>query len=546
MAPWTNGTADLAPVIRVHGGVVSPTARHCPTHLRTRTEHAFGAAAPGKHPYLARSALSPLTAVLDLVEHRGRSVEDACAHLPTRGGRAVRIMGEPVAPPHEGLLAWTRHAARTYLGALAAGSGERADGLDRVPVADPWILQYLPETGSGRARPYEVCVWGRRYLLRDGPRITRELRVPVPGPTRPPGPEEVAVTAFVVATGAHVDRAAFEARPWRYVGGAPYATRPRRLPEEAPARVRVVQVSCLDGSEATLFEGTVTEAEERYAAFGREPLRAVLASGGRVPGADCRPCRSRDRCGRLPRAPGLLGVRDRSRPRRTWSVTAGSYHRECPAKAHFHALGLPSGAGGDGPEGAAARRGHAVLSWIAGRHRRSPARACPADDLPPDGDAWSAGGVDVTGRAARTGASMLERHLAVCPLSDASRPGAVHVDYPLTVDDPLADVLVRCSAGLVFRRDGAWVIRELTTARTGTVADLDRLLHDQPRLALLVLLGTAVVPPTAPRPAIELEVLTPDGAHVRAVDPDLPRNRATARAVVRALAAPWHADTAHV
>ncbi|MEV2275352.1 PD-(D/E)XK nuclease family protein [Nocardiopsis sp. NPDC049922] len=535
MAPWTTGIADLAPVIRVHSGSVRPGARRCPTHLRSRSEQAFGAAAPGKRPYLARSPLGPLTAVLDLVEHQGRPVDEACAHLPRRGDRGTRVMGGWVAPAHEGLLAWTRHAARTYLDALTA------DGADRSPVADPWILQHLPGPGRARARPYEICVWGRRYLLRDGPEVIRELRVPVPSSACPTTDAEAAVAAFVAAAGAHVNRAAVEAEPWRYAGGTPYPTRtPSEVPP--PTRVRVVRVSCLDGDATTLFDGTVAESRDLFAAAGREGLRAALSPGRRVPGGDCLPCRVRDGCGRLPRTPGLLGVQDRSRPRRTWSVTAGRYHRECPAKAHFHDLGLPA-AGAEQPVG---RHAEAVRSWLARLHSRAPARACTRDDLPVDRGAWSTDGVGLTGRAARVGAAMLEHHLTVCPLGDADRTDPTHVDLPLTVDDPLSDVLVRTGCDLVFRRGGSWVLRDLVAEEVDPVRDDPGLLAHHPRTALLVLLVAAKVLPVHTPPVIEIERLAPTGARVRTIDPAPQRIRSAARTAVRELAASWHADTAHL
>ncbi|WP_116245777.1 PD-(D/E)XK nuclease family protein [Nocardiopsis sp. FIRDI 009] len=313
MTPWPNGTADPAPVIRVHSGSVSATARRCPTHLRGRTERAFGAAAPGKRPYLARSAPGPLTAVLDLVG----------------GDGAV-----PPGLPGQGPLPRSRSASR--------------------------------------ARP----------------RCARRGR------------------------GIH-------------------------------------------------------EAEE------------VAGSGFRHGGS---PARSED----------TAAVEDTT-----------------------------------------ARREHTVRSWLAGLHRTAtPGRR----------------GVSGSPAApARAGAALLEHHLTVCPLEDASRTGAVRVDHPLTVDDPVFDVLVRSSADLVFRRGGSWVLRDLVTAGTATtVPDTDRLLRERPRAALLLLLGTAVVPAPDPPPVIELEALAPGGARVRTVDPASRRNRTVARTVVRALAAPWHADTAHL
>ncbi|MFI6575818.1 PD-(D/E)XK nuclease family protein [Nocardiopsis sp. NPDC050513] len=537
MAPWTTGTADLAPVIRVHSDAVRPDARRCPTRLRTGSEQDFGRAVPGRRPYFAHSPPGPLTAVLDLVEHQGWTVDEACAHLPARGDRGTRVMGGWVAPAHEGLLAWTRHAATTYLDVLAA------DGADRIPVADPWIRQHLPGAGRARARPYEICVRGRRYLLFQGSEVVRELRVPVPSSARPAtdADAEAAVAAFVAATGTHVDQAAVEAAPWRYAGGTPY---PTRTPPDAPppTRVRVVRVSCLDGDATTVFDGTVAEARELFAAVGREGLRTALIPGRRVPGGDCLPCRVRDGCDRLPRAPGLLGVRDRSRPRRSWSVTTGRYHRQCPAKAHFHDLGLPAVPVAEQP---GARPAEAVRSLVARLHSRTPARACTRDDLPVDRGAWSADGVGPTGRAARTGASMFEHHLTVCPLGDAARAGPIRVGLSLTVDDPRSDVLVRTGCDLVFRRGGSWVLRDIAAEEVDTGPDGPGLLARHPRTALLVLLVASGGLPGDTPAVVELERLTPSGVRVLSIDPALERHRSAARTAVRELASAWHADTAH-
>ncbi|WP_150241254.1 PD-(D/E)XK nuclease family protein [Nocardiopsis quinghaiensis] len=531
------------PVVRLFSDAAALARGGCPEHRRIRADHSVGGDDPRGHPSPRDAPFASLDAVLDLVEHRGWPVGDACAHLSAPGERGRGVPGERIAPPHTGLSSWIRHASRSYLNALARD--DERDGLRRDPVFDFWVRQYMPDRGTPNSRPYEVCARGRGYAYLAGADRVRELRLPVMGTAEGrerPG-AEVAVAAYVLATGTRVDRDACAARPRRYLGGVPYPMRARRGDAPGPPdRVRVVQVSCLDSSTAVLYDGSADDAEESFASSGREGLRSALVGGARSPGRNCLSCGVRSGCGRLPRTPGLLGVRDRSRPRRSWSVGLGQRHRDCPARAHLHSLGLPAD-GDRAPAGFGLDR--AVRAWLERLHTRLPRRPCTPGDLPSDHGSWSAGGLRLEGGQARRGAAMIAAHSEVCPLHGLPSGGHVRVSHTLAADDTLANVLVLARADLLHHRGGSWNYRAVGTATDAPRPDGHRLLSLDPRLALAVLFFSCGALPQGAGSAVELEVLTPGGAHVLSLDPASDQVRSEARRVVHALAEPWHRDLSH-
>ncbi|MCP3012937.1 hypothetical protein NGM33_06290 [Nocardiopsis dassonvillei] len=458
MPDHTSGEPVPTPTVRVFSGSAALAAGGCPAHRRFSADPSLGAEPPPRD-----TPGAVLDAVLDLVEHAGMALEEACARLSAPKGPGRALPGGRLAPPHPGLLVWVRHAARCYLEALAGDGGR--DGPHRAPVFDFWVRQYLPVPGSPNSRPYELCARGRRYAYAQGSERVRELRIPVAGAAgeqaRPRA--EVAVAAYVLATGTPVDRDACAARPGRYRGGAPYPMRGHRGGADArpPDRVRVVETSCLDSSTAVLYDGSAAEAGEAFASTGREGLRSALVGGARSPGRDCLACPGRRGCGRLPRAPGLLGTGGGPWPRRSWSVSLGLRHRDCPARAHFHALGLPAD---PGAEPARLRRDRAVRAWLERLHRRLPRRPCTAGDLPGDRSSWSAGRWRLEGGQARLGAAMIAAHVGVCPLRGLASGSHVRVGHMLAADDTRADVLVLARAEVLHHRGRSWVHRSVTTA----------------------------------------------------------------------------------
>ncbi|MFC4564135.1 PD-(D/E)XK nuclease family protein [Nocardiopsis mangrovi] len=513
--------------------------------MRVKSDYSIKRTESRKYPSLADMPFGPLTAVLDLVEHRRWSVENACAHLPAPGDGPKPILGEFVRPLHEGLLTWTLHAARAYLAAL--DEDQRKDGRQRTPVFDPWVRQYLPGDAPGLIRPYEVCAWGRRYTFSDGDETIRELRIPVLGSLerRRRDRAKTAVEAFVLATGTNVDRDVLDANPRPYRGGVPFPMRRTdaapTMVDRPPQRVRIVEVSCLDSSvSAPLFEGGVAEAEEYYAAEGRSALRAAVRGDALVPGSDCLSCKMIRECERLPHADGLFLSPSRSRPRRSWSVTSGRYFRDCPAKAHFRDLRLPTENSVENP--VAVRQGRAVHAWLERLHARSPHRPCTVGDLPKDPDAWSAGDWDLEGEEARQATAMLAGHIEVCPFRDVSPTTRARVEQILTAHDREADVLALAKADLLYQRDGSWVYRELKTSSTGSAGSGRWLLANHPQLALAVLFFSHKVIPLGEGSAVELETLTPNGPDLRVIDPHSASDKARAREVIHDLSARWHED----
>ena len=504
------------PCVRIPADVLGARPGHCPTHRRASLDHTVEHSGRHKPAPLCTDPFTALGAALDLVELSGRTVEEACAHLPRPGERPHEHLGTPLAPLHEGLLTWVEHTVRTWLGAL-----EEIQGPVRVPCAQPWLLRFPPRYRSPGARTYEVLARGRGYTFLEGTDRVRELRVPVVGAPADgvPGPAD-AVAAHVLATGAPVDRAAMGADPWRHRAGHPFPIRGQVSP---PDRVRVLQVSCTDGTERVRFDGTPAEAEQLYSQRGRPALRALTShAGARVPGPDCAPCKLHRGCVAPARVPGLLGFRDRSRPRRTWSVETGVRHRACPASAHLHELGLP----GQAPSREAAVRAH-----LAREHARSPRRACTPEPRSAAADPRVA--------------DLLAAHARTCALHTVTAGAPVHAGLRLPLQDPLADVLVMARVDLLHRDEGSWVQRQ--TAVTGTPAGPDGadLLTHHPDLALSVLLFASGAITPGPRSRVELESLTPQGARVHTFDPFAPGLRERAAAVVSELASPWHQDTVH-
>ncbi|WP_017613376.1 hypothetical protein [Nocardiopsis salina] len=507
--------AARTPCVRIPADVVGDRPGRCPVHRRASVDHAVQR--PGRHKPepLCTDPLTALGAALDLVELGGRTVEEACAHLPRPGERPRDHLGTPLAPLHEGLLTWVEHAVHTWVRALAD-----LPGPARIPCAQPWLIRFPPRGTPAHARTYEVLAGGRGYTFLEGADRVRELRIPVLETLTENLPEPAdAVAAHVLAAGAPVDRPAMGAEPWRHRSGLPLPVREVVPP---PDRVRVLQVSCTDGTEGLRFEGTPAEAEHLYRARGRPALRAVPLQGmPRVPGPDCGPCKLQQGCDAPARVPGLLGFRDRSRPRRTWSVGTGLRHRSCPASAHLHDLGLP----GQPPS-----REEEVRSRLARAHARSPRRACSEEGAP---------GTDPDV------ARLLTAHARDCPLHAVPVSAPVHAGLRLPVQDPLADVLVLARVDLLHRDGGSWVQRQTVLADPLPEPDGPSLLAAHPALAVSVLLFACGVITPGPRSRVELESLTPDGSSLHTLDPFSPGLRARARAVVSELASPWHQDTVH-
>ncbi|MFD9716103.1 PD-(D/E)XK nuclease family protein [Streptomyces sp. NPDC059076] len=462
-------------------------------------------------------ALGPVYAVLDLIEFDQLSLENALKkwrHDPNRR------------PPHPGLVQWTEHAVRGYLAGVA-------ESATLAPVSRQWARQRTDFEDDVSA-VHEETVTGRRY---EGDGI-RELRIPriksVDRGTGDPPDGERAETALAAAVLA-------DARPVLSSRWKPQQqlTLGRFIPT---ARVRVIEIGCVDASRNVLFEGTPEEAHHLYLSSADERVRAVRAGGGYHPGQECGTCELVDICPAVPSRPGLLGVDSPPAHRRSWSMTTARAYRTCPARAYLQGLFLPRA---DAVENTAAIvRGQAVHTAIEELHSRSPVRACASTDAPATPERWRAGRWEVSGFQARLGTQMVGDHALVCPLHGLPDDAQVYPERSLVVHDPEADVVIVAKTDLLYARRDAWSLRETKTTRSLDESDP---LVTYPQLALALLLAhEGAVPGTTENGTtncrVELERLTGSGPVLTELDVEDGELLAQARRIITNHAVPWHTD----
>ncbi|MFC4329216.1 PD-(D/E)XK nuclease family protein [Streptomyces andamanensis] len=515
--PLPEGLTGDPRLIRVFAGGAKEGAEDCPTLRAVKARPRLRAAhrTPYKPDDLETFALAPVMRRLDLLEF-GRIRDD-----PAR-----------VRPSHPGLERFAEHAAAQYLAAA-----ESLDPEGRLlPDHKYWVRQTRTPADSGGGRTvYELRAWGRCYADRE--RTVCELRLLRFGSVRRGGrpragrdPAETAMAAYVAAYGG---RAAEPAR-WGDEHEVQDVT--------APRRIRVVEIGCLDGSVGEpLFDGTPEEAEAAYRRLAAPRLRATVDAVHRRPGPGCAACRLTASCPDLPRAPGVLGVADVSRPRRTLSVTDLRRYAKCPAQEHLRRLHLPYDEGLEHDRHVT--RGHAVHAWLQRLHERTPRRPCTPADAPADPTDWEADGWHLTGADAELGARLIGRHAAVCPLRHADPEAPVIAERLLAFQDPEADVVLVAKPDLVYRSGGAVVWREIKSTRYRAPRGDEDVLERYPQAALaLVLLAQGVFGGDVRRSRVEVEVLRPTGSDLELVSPRQADRVATARRVIHGLAAPWHRD----
>jgi hypothetical protein len=305
--------------------------------------------------------------------------------------------------------------------------------------------------------------------------------------------------------------------------------------------VRILEVGCGDSSVAVLFEGTPDEALRLYDEQAKGRLRATVDATERRPGRSCASCRLAPSCPALPKVPGLLGVADVTRPRRTVSATDLRRHDKCPAQEHLRRLGLPRRL--DIEYGSPhIRRGKAVHALLEHLHARTPHRPCTVADVP-DHREWGIGEWHLTGRDAELGAQLMARHVAICPLKYADRDTPPRPEEILAFDDPAADTVVIAQPDLLYLDSGGWVWRETKTTKYTADRSGKDILEAYPQAALaLVLLAEGVLGGNPSRVRVELEILRPTGPDLELISPSDPARVAKAREVLASFAAPWHAD----
>jgi hypothetical protein len=223
---------------------------------------------------------------------------------------------------------------------------------------------------------------------------------------------------------------------------------------------------------------------------------------------------------------------------RTWSISDGRYHEKCPAQEHLRRIKVPK-ADEYEPE---AVRGHAVHAWLETTHRGIPRVPCRIGDTPLQADEWTAGRWHVTGEQAMLGARMIAQHAAVCAYQHADHITEVQLEPSLCYFDDATNLIILAKPDMLYLENGSWVWREIKTVQRHRRLDSDAL-QRFPQLALGVLILSAnLLGGDAPGHRVELETLTPDDADIEPFDANDPAIVAHARAIVRALAEPWHRD----
>ncbi|MFJ3626487.1 PD-(D/E)XK nuclease family protein [Streptomyces albidoflavus] len=407
-------------------------------------------------------------------------------------------------PPHDGLRRWTAHALENY----AAAFPEDPERL-LSEVETPWRYSHVPAgAGAADGDEYQLTVWGRCLQTGDG--SVRELRLPVNRlGSQPPPDSFIAAAALVLAEG---------------------------TPGPRPQQVRILEFALLDGRVRVLFDSTREEALAAYRKHGRSAMRKLLDGQEYRPSAGCADCLYVSVCPVLRRAPGLLGVDEPARTRRSWSVTNARNYQACPARDHMRRLHLPTA---DEIEHApAVDRGRALHAYLAECHGSGSPRPCSAN-VP---EQWVPEGFELPHEESVLGAKLLRGHAATCPMRLVRDAVDVRNEPRVVRHDTESEVVVVANPDLLYRDGGAWVWRETkTTTRDRPFAR--PLLQQYPQLALAVLLLTrGDLGGTPSRARIEFEVLRPGGADMEIIDPFVPEIRDAAGKVVTELVGSWLRD----
>jgi len=506
-----SGLVGQPDVIRVFSG----SARNdgCPAKLalKARPDVRARIRRPYKPEKLETFFLAPVMAVLDLAEHREMPLDKALGVLARPDEHVDLVREDRIKPVHGGVLAWTAHAVSQFLEAWTPPEN------DMRPVRGNWVdLQRLRYPDHRGARQYELKVWGRGYVSADGQ--VRELRLPTTrAGRRPRSDAELAVIARVLSTGT-------PAFPAPGVAG--------------PAnRIRVVEIGCADGSASVVYERTSDEAARDFAEHGRDALSTAVDGTTFLPGQDCVDCKYSGSCPALPRVPGVLGISDSTKPRRSWSVTNGRRYRECAAHDHLRRVQLPRSL--DIEYGPSAMRGKVLHRWLKDRHARRPLVPCRVEDA----ELWTDGENELPEEEQQRVRLMIKFHSRLCPLRHLSRDARTKVEETLVFDDTEADVAIIAEPDLLYEDSGAWVWREVKTTSKEITLTRAELLGRYPQLALAVaLLSRSALGGRTRGARVELELLSPAGPEIDILDPADPLLRERASAVLHDLVRRWHGD----
>jgi PD-(D/E)XK nuclease superfamily len=481
------GLVRKSAVVTVRLSMFGPERYRCPAS-DTLKAHGFQprVKAPWKPEALKSFPEGPFMDAADIVE---RQADELPPNAPDHGAQSLI---------HDGIQQWTEHALRSYRETFPADP-------DLHLAKQPWVYKNRHTADDFGTVEHRIAAWGRFLESTDG--RVRELRLPVRR-LRARSEVERAVAALVAAEGNADPRV---------------------------ERLNVVQFSLSDGGKDTVFNGTRNEALDLYRADGAPAVRALLNNQEYRPGSACASCAVASVCPALPRAADLLGITDRSRPRRSWSSTTARGHRACPARGYLRSLRLPTA---DTIErSAAAERGRAIHAFLAENHGRQPRIPC-TPEIPAD---WMPKGFQLSDEERRLGAVLLRHHAEVCPLRAAALQPEIRVEPKLTFDDTAADLVVLAEPDLLYQDAGSWVWRETKTSSSDR--PVRNMLAAYPQLALAVaVIGSEVLPSPHTGGRVELELLCPSGVDLHILDPFAPSTRATAAEMLREQVSGWHKE----
>ena len=381
------------------------------------------------------------------------------------------------------------------------------DGIE-ADIGPLRLLSWRPKIGQpGR----ELEAWAPLYHSAEGVHEIRRLRL---GPARHEHDEDDARWAVTAAR---------------------IAAEPRG--ELAPAWVRVVEIGCVDGSIAVLFDDTPEQALSAYTGVVRNRAGALTEEDHVVPCSACGDCKTAGSCRALVPLDGLLGQVGRGHQSRSISPSELAKYAECPGRWLMESCAhLPKDPAGS----EASERGRAVHDWLKAAHRRG--TGCEPADLPvPGGHLGLATGV-LDAHAYAVAYPFLLQHVGRCPLSE---PGVtvVSVEGAVRGYDHDAEVVPVARPDLMYRRDDLLVVREVKTKEIPFASReevFDR--HLQIPFTLRMLESGLLAQHNCTTGVVEAEVITAGDQFVWEWRTDDPATMAVAASEVERVADDWHHD----
>ncbi|GAA5112777.1 PD-(D/E)XK nuclease family protein [Haloechinothrix salitolerans] len=222
-------------------------------------------------------------------------------------------------------------------------------------------------------------------------------------------------------------------------------------------RVRVLEVSCLNGECVVQFDGGPEEAKQLYAAIAQPRAHEIINSDEATPCRSCGDCKAAGTCEALLPVDGMLGQNKRGFKSRSVSPRELEEYMACPGRWLLNsALNLPK----DEDVGSAAARGLAVHKWLRWSHLEG--NACSLSSLPPP-EEYDDEFPFLSAQEYETAYPYLLLHANDCPLQI---PGVelVHAEKDIYGFDRSSQVVTATRPDLVYMLDNELRIREFKTA----------------------------------------------------------------------------------